>query len=229
MQDQDRSRPAKAWLPMPPDTIRTMRTTVALTRPEPLRERAGDDLRNSSSDDPVAQAEDARGWRSLFGTVGVLALLWTGLAGPDPASWVIGAPVVALATALRFAFPPAGRVRLSPLGAIRFIGWFAVASFRGATDVAARALAWRVQLAPGIRGYHTDLPAGAPRLVFVNAITLLPGTLSAEINGGRVDVHMLDTRVDLASELAPLEARVRALFGLPTLPRTRPLDMEIRK
>lgn len=229
MQHQDPSRPAQAWLPMLPDTFRTTRTTGALARPGPLRERAGDDLRHSSSDEPVADPGDARGWRSFFGTVSVFALLWTGLAGPDPASWVIGAPVVAIATALRFAFAPARRLRLSLLGTIRFLGWFAVASFRGATDVAGRALAWRVPLAPGIRTYHTDLPAGAPRLVFINAITLLPGTLSAEINGGSIDVHMLDTRVDLAAELAPLEARVRVLFALPTLSRNTPLDMEVRK
>jgi len=211
---------------MPPDKTLTTRTTIALTLPEPLRERGSDDVRYSSHGAP---AGDARGWRSLFGTVGFLALLWTGLAGPDPASWVIGAPVIALATALRFAFPPAGRVRVSPFGALRFVGWFAVASFRGATDVAGRALAWHVALEPGIRSYHTDLPAGAPRLVFINAITLLPGTLSAEINGGRIDVHMLDTRTDLAAELAPLEARIRALFGLPATPRTTPLGMEIKK
>lgn len=229
MQDQDRSRPVKAAVPMPTDTFRTTPTTVEASQLVPLRRRTRCEPGQDSGAEP--SDETARGWRSLFGTVGGLALLWVGLAGPDPASWVIGGPVIAAATALSFAFPPARRVRLAPLGAIRFIGWFAVASLRGAIDVAGRALAWRMPLAPGIRSFETDLPPGAPRLVFVNAITLLPGTLSAGISGTRVEVHMLDTRVDLAAELAPLEARVRALFAVPATHRATPVpnsrNMEI--
>ena len=228
MQKQDRLQPAKAWLPVQPD-IRTTRTPAD---PSPLL-HLSDPAGNAPDHGRIEETDNARGWRSLFVTVGGLALLWVGLAGPDPASWVIGAPVIAAATALSFAFPPTRRVRVAPLGAIRFIGWFAVASLRGAIDVAGRALAWRMPLVPGVRSYDTDLPSGAPRLVFVNAITLLPGTLSAEITDARVDVHMLDTRVDLAAELAPLEARVRALFTLPAASSKTPfknsLDMEIRK
>jgi multicomponent Na+:H+ antiporter subunit E len=49
----------------------------------------------------------------------------------------------------------------------------------------------------------------------VNTITLLPGTLTAELNDDRLVVHMLDTRTDLAREMGAVEARVRALFALP--------------
>ncbi|MFO7759527.1 MAG: Na+/H+ antiporter subunit E [Roseovarius sp.] len=233
MQEQDRSRPVKAGGPLLPDTFRTTPTTMEASQLVPLRARTRREPGQGPAAGPIDEADHARGWRSLFGTVGGLALLWVGLAGPDPASWVIGGPVIAAATALSFAFPPARRVRVAPLGAIRFIGWFAAASLHGALDVAGRALAWRMPLAPGIRSYETDLPPGAPRLVFVNAITLLPGTLSAGISGTRVEVHMLDTRVDLAAELAPLEARVRALFALPAAHRATPVpnprNMEIGK
>jgi multicomponent Na+:H+ antiporter subunit E len=215
MQDEDLSQPVKAWGPVPPHKFRTTRMTAPSSRPVVRRDRAMDELAQESGAGPIDVVEPARGWRSLFGTVGGLALLWVGLAGPDPASWVVAGPVIAVATALTFAFPPARRLRFAPIGAIRFLAWFAVASLRGAVDVAGRALAWRMPLAPGLRSYETDLPPGASRLVFVNAITLLPGTLSAGISGTRIEVHMLDTRVDLAAELAPLEARVRGLFALP--------------
>ncbi|TCP39236.1 Na+/H+ antiporter subunit E [Rhodovulum marinum] len=171
--------------------------------------------------DRVSTPQGVRGWRGLFLTAGTLALVWGGLTGWDAASWVFGVPAVAAATALAFSFPVAPAWRLSAVGALHFAGWFAVASVRGSVDVAGRALAWRIPLAPGFRSYETDLPPGAPRLVFVNAITLLPGTLSAEIDGNRIDVHMLDIRSDLNAELAPLEARVRALFALPEAPATR--------
>lgn len=165
---------------------------------------------------PAATAR--RGWGRLLLTGGALALVWGGLTGWDPASWVFGGPAVALATALAFSFPAAPAWRMSIPGALRFAGWFALASVRGSLDVAGRALAWRMPLAPGFRSYETDLPPGPARLVFVNAITLLPGTLSAEIAGNRIEVHMLDTESDLEAELAPLEARVRDLFALPDAP-----------
>lgn len=159
-----------------------------------------------------------RGWRSLLVTCGALGLVWGGLTGWDAASWVFGLPVVAMATALVFAFPAAPAWRLSIRGALRFAAWFAVASARGSLDVAARAVAWRMPLSPGFRSYRTGLPPGPARIVFANAITLLPGTLSADLKGDRLDVHMLDARCDLDAELAPLEARVRGLFALPDAP-----------
>ena len=97
---------------------------------------------------------------------------------------------------------------------MRFVGWFALQSVRGAVDVARRALAWRLPLSPGCRAYRTALPEGAPRLLFANAITLLPGTLTAGIEGDRLVIHMLDTGADLDGELAALERRVAALFAL---------------
>ena len=69
-------------------------------------------------------------------------------------------------------------------------------------------------LRPGYRRHSLALPAGAPRLLFLNTVTLLPGTLSAEVAGDAVIVHMLDTSADLAADLTALKARVAALFAL---------------
>ena len=144
----------------------------------------------------------------------VLAGLWVMLTGGSAESWIMGGPAVLLGTALIFIYPAPPAWRLSPVGAVRFILWFTLQSVRGALDVARRALAWHLPLAPGSRVYRTMLPAGAPRLLFANAITLLPGTLTAGIEGDRLVIHMLDTTADLDSELAALERRVAALFAL---------------
>jgi multicomponent Na+:H+ antiporter subunit E len=156
----------------------------------------------------------------------LLALLWTALTGGEPASWAIGAPAVAAGAAIAFLLPPAASWRLSPTGALVFVGWFAAQSLRGAVDVARRALDPRLPLRPGFRSFETGLPPGPARIVMINTITLLPGTLTAGIRGDRLIVHMLDTRADLARELAAVEARVRALFALPATqpskPETRP-------
>lgn len=160
-------------------------------------------------------AAPRRGWRRLAVTGAALAAVWGGLTGWDPTSWVFGVPVVAAATAFAFHFAPAPAWRLSLPGGLRFAVWFAVASVRSGLDVAGRALGWHLALRPGFRSYCTSLPPGPARICLANTISLLPGTLSAEIAGDRIEVHMLDTGVDLTADLADLEARIRALFALP--------------
>lgn len=167
-------------------------------------------------DDGAAGGKNPRrGWRQFALTGGALALLWGGLTGWDAASWVFGAPAVLAATALSFCLAPAPAWRLSVPGAIRFAGWFAVNSLRAALTVTGRALAWRIALTPGFRSYRTSLPPGAARICFANVITLLPGTLSVQIDGDLLEVHMLDTGGDLEAELGEVEARIRDLFALP--------------
>lgn len=152
--------------------------------------------------------------RHFIMSVLVLAFLWAVLTDWRLDAWVFGAPAVLAGAALGLILPQSPRLRLSWRGALAFALWFAVQSVRGAVDVAGRAFSPSMPLRPGFRTYPLVLPAGAPRVFFVNAISLLPGTLSAEIRGGNVVVHMLDTRADLEAELAVLEARVAALFAL---------------
>ena len=147
-----------------------------------------------------------------------LVLLWGVLTGWRAEGWVFGVPAVALGTASLLMLPASPGWRLSPVGLVVFVLWFAWQALRGGVDVALRAFAPRMGLSPGFRDHTLTLPEGAPRLVFVNAISLLPGTLSADLSGDRLSVHMIDTRSDLDAELAALEARVRALFALPPQP-----------
>lgn len=146
-----------------------------------------------------------------------LALLWAGLTGGAAETWVLGLPAVLAGTAILWRAAPLPVVRISVLGALGFAVWFLWQALRGAVDVAARALDPRLPVAPGYRRHPLTLPPGAPRLVMANAITLLPGTLTAEIGEDHLIVHMLDRRTDLAADLAALEARVRALFALPSM------------
>jgi len=47
-----------------------------------------------------------------------------------------------------------------------------------------------------------------------NTVSLLPGTLSAELDEEHLRVHILDHTGDFASELTLIEAHVAQLFGL---------------
>lgn len=152
--------------------------------------------------------------RSALVTGAALAAVWAGLHWDDPASWVIGLPSAlagAAATALLPASPPP---HLSLTGAVR-LALFAVSGIlRGALDVS------RLSLRPGrlragcIR-IVTRLPEGRPRRLFALTITLLPGTLTARIDGNRLVVHALDCGPATRRDLDALETRIAGLFGLP--------------
>jgi len=154
-------------------------------------------------------------WRRCATTALTLALLWAVMTDFRADALIFGLPAILTGAGLVFLLPPGPGWRLSPRGALVFGLWFAVQSVRGAVDVSLRALSPRLPLRPGFRRHPLTLPAGAPRILFLNTITLLPGTLSAEVAGDEVIVHMLDTRADLAADLGALEARIMALFALP--------------
>lgn len=145
----------------------------------------------------------------------LLAGLWVVFAGPDPGSWVIGAPTVLGATwaSLKLSAP---RPRtLSPAGTLRFLPFFLVESLRGGIDVAWRVLRPAMAVRPGLRTYRTRLRNPSARLVFVDSISLLPGTLSADLRNDVVTVHALDVETEIERALEALEGRVAALFDEP--------------
>lgn len=163
-------------------------------------------------------AEKPKRWEALrrsILSILVLAVIWGGLTGWRADALVFGVPALLLGAALPLLLSHSAPWRLSLRGAIVFALWFAVQSVRGAVDVALRAFAPHMPLRPGFRSHVLALPHGAPRIMFINTITLLPGTLSAECVEDTLIVHMLDTRTELKPPLCDLETRIRALFALP--------------
>lgn len=164
--------------------------------------------------DPSAQHSD-RGARvrGVLLTGAALAVLWAGLHADDPASWIIGAPTVILGAAASLLLPPATLPGLSAAGTLRFAGFVIMGIARGALDVA-----WRsvnpATLKPGMLLWHTALPEGSARRLFALMITLLPGTLTARLDGGILVVHTLDLGPATHAEIEALEARIAGLFNL---------------
>lgn len=143
----------------------------------------------------------------------LFAVLWTVLSGPDPTSWIIGVPAVALATvaATRLAPRQPGRPRLA--GLIRFVPFFLLESLRGGLDVALRVMRPVLRINPGLRGYPLRLKNPQAQVFFLNIVSLLPGTLSADLRNGILQVHALDVDDAIEPSLMRLEARVADLFG----------------
>ncbi len=141
------------------------------------------------------------------------ALLWWVLVGGDAASWVVGIPVVAAAVWSAWRLRSGDAAWISLPGLLRFVPYFLWESIRGGVDVASRVVRPRMAIRPGFVTHTTRLRTPAARLLFINCISLLPGTLAADIADGEVRVHTLDLEGDTGHELSRLERRVAAVFG----------------
>jgi multicomponent Na+:H+ antiporter subunit E len=146
----------------------------------------------------------------------LFAVLWWVLAGG--AAWGFGAPVVAAAVGVSLALQPVRRVWLRPWGLLRFAGYFLMRSPRAGLDVARRAFAPGLPLAPALLDFRLRLPEGPARTLLVNTMSLLPGTLSAGIEGNRLRLHVLDTQLPVEQELREVETHIAAMFGLELKP-----------
>ena len=143
-----------------------------------------------------------------------LALLWLVLTEGDLGTLWLGALAVVVATlASLVLLPPAGHA-WSPTGAAIFAGFFLWQSLVGGIDVARRALRPNMDLEPALIEYKTRLPEGGARVLFANTISLLPGTLSAEIQDRRLLVHALAVTPGLREELRRTEKVVARFFGV---------------
>ncbi len=103
---------------------------------------------------------------------------------------------------------------------LRFVPYFLIESVRGGVDVASRVMRPRLRIAPGISTYDLRLTSVNARVFFLDSVSLLPGTLSADLRGARLYVHALDINDDIDAALRRLEAQIADLFGEP-LEQTR--------
>jgi len=142
-------------------------------------------------------------WRGLL-----LAALWWTLAGGT--AWAFGAPVVLLAVGASVALQPTRTVRLDPVALVRFAQFFVFRSVRAGIDVARRALSPRLPLAPALIDFRLRLPPGPSRVFLANTMSLLPGTLSADLTDDRLRMHVLDASLPIEHELRAAEASIAA-------------------
>ncbi|MGD8912754.1 MAG: Na+/H+ antiporter subunit E [Candidatus Thiodiazotropha sp.] len=155
------------------------------------------------------------GARSLHGlfALGLAALIWFLLTGDDWRSWMVGLPVVLVAAWSAVRLRGSVEPRINLLGLLRFLPFFVWESVLGGLDVVSRVMRPRMRIAPGFVDYRMALENASARLLFVNSLSLLPGTLAADLDGDLVRIHALDLGADPENELIRLERAVAAVYG----------------
>lgn len=141
------------------------------------------------------------------------AVGWCTLTGGVTEGWLVGLPAVAVAALFSAWLLPT--LALFPLGAIRFAGFFLRQSLLGGIDVARRAFMRRPPLSPAVVAYDFRVASELERVMLTNTVSLLPGTLGADLDRERLHVHVLDDGRDVRGELELAERRVAELFGRP--------------
>ncbi|MCG7979895.1 MAG: Na+/H+ antiporter subunit E [Candidatus Thiodiazotropha endolucinida] len=145
--------------------------------------------------------------------LGLFALIWFLLTGDDWKSWLVGLPAVIVAAWCAVRLQGLDRERISLSGLMRFLPFFIWESVLGGIDVASRVMRPKMHIAPGFLDYRMRLTQLSARRLFVNCLSLLPGTLAADLDGEYLRIHALDRGIDLNDELLRLERMVSAVYG----------------
>ncbi len=162
--------------------------------------------------------QDKRSFRTLLlhslQRLPVFALLWWILIEGNPQGWWSGIPVILIAVLASLLLLPASRWRWSLQGIVRFVAFFLWESLRGGIDVALRAVNPALPLNPHLIDYPLRLPDGNSRIVLMNTMSLLPGTLSVNLQDNCLQVHALDVNPQTQQSLQQVETIVGHLFDI---------------
>jgi multicomponent Na+:H+ antiporter subunit E len=158
----------------------------------------------------IKQTNQGIDWSTVVSRALLFSLLWWALTDGTAGSWWIGGPAVVSAVIISVRLvPPLGLVWREVMGFVPFFLWH---SLKGGVDVAWRAFHPRMPITPELIEYPLRLPPGLPRVILINTVSLLPGTLSVEVGGQVLKVHVLDSLGDFLAELEVLEQRVGCMF-----------------
>lgn len=158
---------------------------------------------------PAVTAVRAALWRSAL-----FSLLWWVLADGRADSLGLGSVSILAAVSLSLYLLPPVSTTVSHIGLLRFVLFFLLQSLRGGIQVAGLALRPRLSLRPGLHEVVLRLPEGIGRVLLANTLSLLPGTLSVELQGHCLCLHVLDERIAVEAEVRRAETRVARMLGL---------------
>jgi multicomponent Na+:H+ antiporter subunit E len=143
----------------------------------------------------------------------LFATVWWVLSEGRLDSYLLGSIAIIAATWVSFKLVPRSDWRFRVMGLCSFIGFFLWHSLRGGLQVSLLAFRGKAALQPAMIELPLTLKAEVPRLLLVNSLGLMPGTLSYDLDEQCVRLHVLDERQDIAKEVLALEKSIAAIFG----------------
>jgi multicomponent Na+:H+ antiporter subunit E len=162
--------------------------------------------------------------RAFLAPAVLLFALWLLLAGSlDPQELIVGGVVALLVAAL-----VSGSVRSlsggrAPLAkrvayALAYVPYLLWQILLANIDVARRVANPRLPISPGIVRVRTNLESPLGRLILTSSITLTPGTLTVETDGGDLFIHWIDVTADGIEEstksiVGGFERYLEVIFG----------------
>lgn len=140
------------------------------------------------------------------------AFIWLVLSNGDFGSWLFGIPTIAIAcwVSLHLSPPEPNIVSLRKL--IIYIPFFIGKSILSSVDVMRRAIDPRLPIDPGLIDYALSLPKGGPRIFLANSVSLLPGTISADLKEDSITIHTLDKKLPISDSISHLEKLIADLY-----------------
>lgn len=142
----------------------------------------------------------------------VFGAIWLVLTGASVDGLVFGALAVPGAVWLSLGLLPPGR-QLLVAKLLALVPKFLLGSVRGGIDVAWRSVRVPLPIAPGWIVVPVALPDAA-RVALGAELSLMPGTLVAGAQDGKLLVHVLDRHADHAG-IAATQRDIAAVLGRP--------------
>jgi multicomponent Na+:H+ antiporter subunit E len=139
--------------------------------------------------------------------------LWWILAEGRSDGWLLGGIAVLAATWASMKFLPRGDQGIRLAGVPGFLRFFLWNSVRGGIQVAGMALRGARCLQPAFIDLAVTLPPGAPCILLVNVLGLMPGTVGVDMDDTNLRLHVLDERLPVVAEVRALEVAIARLFG----------------
>ena len=151
-------------------------------------------------------------WLPLVFRIFLFGILWWVLTDDAKSLLGIGAPITLVAawTSVKLLAP----LSISCAGFLYFTCYFVWSSVRGAIDVARCALHPQMPITPEFAEYKFHLPLESARVFMANSVSLIPGTLSTNLDKDWLYVHVLNKSATFEKELEKLEHSVARLFKI---------------
>lgn len=127
-------------------------------------------------------------------------------------SLIVGMPAIILSSIVSYRLSNNNTHNISVAGVTSFCIFFIMESLKGGVDIAKRVYARNLEINPFYIEYESNLKSETQRLLFSCCVSLLPGTLTASLNGNSMLIHSLIESQDTIENIKICENKIRHML-----------------